>query len=96
MSINNCNGQHVSTEITSVLGEIRANTGTPTVPARYHAGVDIADNCVDGAQVRAIEAGRVSTPATPGCLTSFCRRVTSLDGRHAFEYVDITSSLRTR
>ncbi|MBI3548637.1 MAG: hypothetical protein HY078_06240 [Elusimicrobia bacterium] len=89
----NCGGQHVSHSITSVLGEIRTQTSTTTVPTRYHAGVDVSDYCTDGVQVLAIEAGRVSTPVTPGCVTTYCRRVTSSSGLHAFEYVDIQSTL---
>ena len=90
----NCDGQHVSTKFGSVFGEIRSTSTAPTVPLRYHAGADISDsNCVLDADVFAIEAGKIENLASPACSSSICRRVTSSAGTHAFDYVDIQSSL---
>lgn len=79
------------------MGETRGeDPSNPEKPTRFHAGVDIGDApcAVLNATVEAIEDGVISVPPTPGCKASApCRRVTSLDGKHAFEYVDIASSL---
>lgn len=83
----NCNGQFEPTVITSVFDEPRASSSTPTVPNRFHAGVDIVQQCAPGAVVGAIEGGNVST------VNAYCRsgtvncvRVTNPTTGHAFDY----------
>lgn len=90
-----CNGfQDEAQDIASVFGESRVDSGY-TIPNRFHAGIDIDDsNCgVQGHSVEAIEAGYVTVPPFPSCKSGGpCIRITSIDGSHAFDYVDITST----
>lgn len=82
-----CNGPFQATILTSVFGEPRASSSAPTIPIRFHSGVDITGNCATNAIVGAIEGGRVSKVGNFCQIGSEnCVRVVSTTTGHAFDY----------
>lgn len=87
-----------TTQIPSVFGEARGplSAGRPT---RFHAGIDIGNNCAENRKVFAIEGGRVTLgiPTLPSCNTGSsvveCVRVYNTSTGRAFDYVHVIPSV---